>query len=307
MKSWFYGIIGVVAICVLFLAWFGYRTGQEVDELVRSDAIESVGYSPSHLDVSYRIEDAEVQFTGGEGVLQAGGTVRVSGEPIEADLNADGSKDRILLLETSSAPESYARWYLVAALAYERGYFGSNAIPLGNETYRPSALYDIVTVSSDHATASSSAATATTTGVVASAARYFYVFGATLAEYGPFEGEGVARYGRYLRTGDARSFTDCTDEEYVVAEDSSALAALDAIYRERSGSGEGGAVFMLLVGSVDEAAEDAQATMLVQSVLSSPSDGACDNALNSGSDSNVFERMPATTTDPVATTTESRE
>lgn len=303
MKSWFYGIIGVVAICVLFLAWFGYRTRQEVEELVHSDSIESVGYAPSHLDVSYRIEDAEVQCTGGEGVLQAGGTVRVSGEPIEADLNADGMRDRIVLLETSSAPESYARWYLAVALAYERGYFGSNAVPLGNETYRPSALYDIVTVSSDHITASTA-----TTEAIPSAARYFYVFGATLAEYGPFEGAGLdLRQGRYVRTGDVRSFKDCAGVDYVVSEDSSALAALDAIYRERNGSGEGGSVFMLLIGSIDEVAEDTQETILVQSVLSSPSDGACDSALDTGSNLDAFESEPATTTDPVATTTESSE
>ncbi len=309
MKGWFYGIVSFVALCVLFIAWFGYYTKREVEEMVHSDAIESVGYATDHLSASYNIEGSETLFVNGEATLPEGGTVRVVGDPIGADLDADGTEDRIVLLETSSASERFARRYLAVALSHERGYSGSNAVPLGQGTYEIGTRYDIIVVSADEippVQPMESPTASTTTSVEHS--RYFYIFGSTLIEHGPFEERDAALMeGYYSRSGDEHTFTDCAGKSRTVSNESRAFAVSDVIYRERNDAKkEETPVFMVVVASVEDTAdEDTPGTVSVQAVLSAPSSGVCGSTQVLGSELDPVGDMFATTSS--ATTSDERE
>ena len=281
-KYWLYGIAGLLSVCVLWAAFFVYYTGKRVSELENSESVTSVGYASGPLSASYKIEDKEVALTDGRAETPDGDVVRVLGEPILADLNVDSVDDSILLLETRAPDASMVRTYLAIAISGDLGFFGSNAILLGSETYQVRALYDAITVSSDTVGTSSgqSEVSASSTASV-SLTRYFSTLGATLVEFGPFDGNVVPFVGRYAKGGEESNFTNCAGEVFNLLPDSPALPAIDAIYRERVVPGLSGEAFMVVAGSRFERTADGEFDdMLAQAVLTAPLEGVCLDAFN---------------------------
>ncbi|MBP9749311.1 MAG: hypothetical protein KBD21_01040 [Candidatus Pacebacteria bacterium] len=302
-RYWLYGVSIILAFCVLGLFWFLYRTGKEVNDIEHSDVLTSAGFASSPLNASYNIEDTEVELTEGRADVREGVEVKVLHEPILADLNADSVDDAILFLEVLTVGELAPRTYLAVAVSGDVGFFGSNTILLGSESYHADVLHDAIIVSSDTASTSSeqSGESATTT-LPAYVHRYFSVLGATLFEFGPFAADVTPFVGRYSAVDNERFFTSCEGEMFRLGEDSRALAAIDAIYRERMIPGRAGSVFMVLAASVSGSAEGAlndEQNITVHAVLSAPLTGAC-------ADVPIDTLLPTEMDDGVATSSETQ-
>ncbi len=93
--------------------------------------------TPDYKNAEYIINGQRVKLTNGEAVTEAAPgsaskiVTRYFGNELKTDLNADGQTDVVLLL-TQNTGGTGTFYYVVAALATERGYLGSDGYLLGD-------------------------------------------------------------------------------------------------------------------------------------------------------------------------------
>lgn len=268
-------VILVIVVVVLF---------QNVGSSSQDNPYELTRLPDSPLFASYKIDDREVALTDGvaDGVkagLTEGEQINVLGTPIFGDVNGDERDDAIVLL-TYTNNTSVTQYYVALALKDSEGFLGINALRLKSDNVPQQAMIRDEFVEIKY----------TETGTTEDEEvqetvppQYFKLLGISLSPVDELSDGEQIEQGMYVYGHESRVFTPCnTDTTYWLSPESNSLAALEAIYIERTRSSEPYTpIYIVLSGfvtdsSTDGFAADFDQSFIVTGILSVPKKGSCE-------------------------------
>lgn len=279
-------ILAIVLFAVFLTVVVGFVLFQILGTSSQDSPYELARLPDSPLFASYTIEESEVVLTDGiaEGVpagLKEGERIEVLGEPVFGDVSGDEREDALLVLaSTKNSDEMH--YYIALALKDTDGFLGVNAVPLsrGGNPERVSVRDELVEVEYTETVTNENGEEQEVASV-----EYFRLLGISLHAEERTEEERIER-GMYAYGHESRVFTPCnSDTTYWLSPDSNSLAALQAIYTERTKGREPySTIYIVLKGKETESpidgfgADFAQA-FNVTGILSVPKNGSCEGTL----------------------------